>query len=283
MRSEERSSIVLESGLSKEKIFGILHLPLGEGPFPAVVLCHGFGGTKSGRYRLFVSLAERLSRAGIAVFRFDYRGSGDSEGDPMAISFYDHIQDTLQAIEFMKNHPAIDGERLGICGKSMGGAIATLAASACPGVKAMTLWAPMFHASKVQQLLNEYGIKFNGGDAQTGSGLNVEAIPAHLLRFEGYPVSRAFVSQLFSLHLHEQLKALRQVPMLIVEAGEDEVLGKDNIEGYLKSRQGSDETKHSLMQKSDHNFSYLPEQKMLLEETSQWFIQHLKSCCPHTH
>lgn len=274
MKLEERNSFVLEDKETNERIFGISHIPLGQGPFPAVAFCHGFGGTKSGRFRFFVTLAEELAHHGIAVFRFDYRGSGDSEGDPMNLSFQDHIKDTLNVIEFMKHYPNIDRSRLGICGKSMGGAIATLAADLCGEIQVLALLVPMYHAQKWQKLLEE--LSRGANVSKESATMNFGTIPRHLLRYQGFPVSPAFVDQLFSLKLEEPLARLQKLPLLIVEAGQDEIVEKDHIAGYLRSREKAlAETKHCFLEKSDHNFSHLPDQKSLVQEVSEWFLQHL--------
>ena len=71
------------------KLAGTLTLPTGEGRFPAVVLITGSGaqdrdGTVVG-HRLFLVLADYLTRKGIAVLRVDDRGIGGSErGSPLA-------------------------------------------------------------------------------------------------------------------------------------------------------------------------------------------------------
>ena len=51
---------------------------------PVVVMGHGFGGTKDSGLEPF---ADRLSRAGLDVLAFDYRGFGASEGSAAADGF----------------------------------------------------------------------------------------------------------------------------------------------------------------------------------------------------
>src|ERR671911_674101 len=55
---------------------GVMHLPAGPGPHPAVVLLHGFPGNE----RNF-DLAQDLRRAGYAALIFHYRGSWGAAGD----------------------------------------------------------------------------------------------------------------------------------------------------------------------------------------------------------
>ena len=59
---------------------GILHHPEGEQD-TAVLIVVGGPQTRVGSHRLFVHLARSLAKQGIVVFRFDYSGAGDSEGD----------------------------------------------------------------------------------------------------------------------------------------------------------------------------------------------------------
>ena len=61
------------------EVAGVLHLPeAGRGRWPCVVACHGMGASKdSDKYLL---LGRELPPAGLALARFDFRGSGESGG-----------------------------------------------------------------------------------------------------------------------------------------------------------------------------------------------------------
>lgn len=60
----------------------MVHTPIGfcQGT-PVVVFSHGFGGDKVGSNQLTKNLADFIEQLGYSVVRFDYAGSGDSEGD----------------------------------------------------------------------------------------------------------------------------------------------------------------------------------------------------------
>ncbi|XWS26688.1 hypothetical protein CRYUN_Cryun26dG0051700 [Craigia yunnanensis] len=58
-----------------EKLVGLLHET---GSKEIVILCHGFRSSKD--YNTMVNLAAALEKEGISVFRFDFAGSGESEG-----------------------------------------------------------------------------------------------------------------------------------------------------------------------------------------------------------
>lgn len=62
------------------KLYGILHTPKRDPHRAAVIIVTGGPQTRIGSHRLYVQLAQYLSSNGITVLRFDYEGSGDSEG-----------------------------------------------------------------------------------------------------------------------------------------------------------------------------------------------------------
>lgn len=65
-----------------EDLLGILHLPDSPGP-TGVLVAVGGPQYRVGSHRQFVLLARDLAAAGIPALRFDYRGMGDSSGDPV--------------------------------------------------------------------------------------------------------------------------------------------------------------------------------------------------------
>src|ERR1035441_774266 len=104
-----------------QKLYGMLHLPKGKGPAPALSMFHGFTGNRFEPHQLFVKTARRLAKDGIAVLRFDFRGSGESEGDFKDITVPGEIEDGRESLNFLSAQPEVDPNRLGILGLSMGG------------------------------------------------------------------------------------------------------------------------------------------------------------------
>src|SRR5262245_27192560 len=99
---EFREPAVVHSGGTK--LFRVVHRPADRGaaPFPAVLVCGGFGGTKSGRFSNFVRVAQALAEAGFVVLRFDYRGHGDSEGSFSEVTIDGEVEDALSCIEWLR-------------------------------------------------------------------------------------------------------------------------------------------------------------------------------------
>ena len=107
---------------------GILTLPKGEGPFPAVVLLQGSGPSDKdeslGNLKPFRDLAEGLSARGVAVYRFDKRTYvyGTELMAKKDISLEDEtIEDAVNAVQLLAGQDRIDPERIFVLGHSLGG------------------------------------------------------------------------------------------------------------------------------------------------------------------
>jgi uncharacterized protein len=115
------------------RLAGTLSLPLSRGPFPAVVLCSGFGPQDRDAdlfgHQLFVVLARHLARLGIAVLRVDDRGVGKSTGNFSEATSEDFARDALSAIEYLKTRKEIARGQIGLLGHSEGGLVAPMAAA----------------------------------------------------------------------------------------------------------------------------------------------------------
>ncbi len=112
---------------------GTLTLPPGNGPFPGVVLVSGSGPQDRDEtvfgHRPFMVLADHLTRAGIAVLRYDDRGVGESGGVFAAATSEDFTADALAAVAYLGADHRVARDAIGIVGHSEGGIVGPLAAS----------------------------------------------------------------------------------------------------------------------------------------------------------
>jgi len=111
---------------------GTLTVPDREPPYPSVILVSG-GGAHDRDYTIlghkpFLVLSDFLTRRGIAVLRYDDRGTGESSGDRSESTTKDYASDAIAALEFLKSRSKIDPDHIGFIGHSEGGTIASLAA-----------------------------------------------------------------------------------------------------------------------------------------------------------
>lgn len=110
------------------RLSGLLFVPGGKGPFPAVVIIHG-SGTSRRDNGWYLSVAAHLQAQGVAVLLPDKRGSEQSAGDWRTASFEDLAGDTLAAIEYLQSQGDVPVAGIGVVGMSQGGHIAPLVAS----------------------------------------------------------------------------------------------------------------------------------------------------------
>ena len=117
-------------GKSKQPLFGIFHPARGRSAAKYnVLICPPLGHEFVRTHWALRNLASKLSRKGVNVFRFDYRGTGDSSGEIEDVaSLQDFVSDaTYAAVELLEtvNDPKA---KLRIVGLRMGGVIGALAA-----------------------------------------------------------------------------------------------------------------------------------------------------------
>jgi len=124
---------------------GTLTLPEGDGPFPAAVLISGSGPQDRDEtlvgHKPFLVLADHLTRAGVAVLRYDERGVGESSGDFSTALTDDFADDALAGVAFLKDDPRIMTDRVGLIGHSEGGLVAPMAAVSDTSVAYIVLLA----------------------------------------------------------------------------------------------------------------------------------------------
>lgn len=261
---EERECVVIEN--EGQKIFGMLHRPLGEQKFPAVLMCHGFAGQKMGKYRIYVLIAQRLAALGIASLRIDFRGSGESEGDFADMTIESEVSDALKSLEFLRRNPHIDSNRLGLLGNSFGGAIAVLAASRDQHVKSIALLAALFSSHQWRK----------HWESLTHNNHDIAAQKEAARMLDGHVPGKAFYREFFALDLEPSLCSLHNIPLLHIHSEKDERVGIEQAEEYKRCRQrASAQTHYVRLQNSDHDFSLADERSLLIDEVSNWFAKTL--------
>jgi len=108
---------------------------------PAVLVCNGNGGDRSMR----APLAAALSRMGLAVLLFDYRGYGGNPGHPTEEGL---AADARAALGYLGGRPEIDPERVIYFGESLGAAVALRLATERPPA-ALVLRSPFASLAEV--------------------------------------------------------------------------------------------------------------------------------------
>jgi len=130
-------------------ISGVMNIPDGRGPFPVLVLAHGYIDpavyvTGQGLRRE----QDWLARAGYVVLHVDYRnhaGSGDDPRADLGLRL-GYTADVINAVHAVRRSGLrfVDPERVGLLGRSMGGGVVYNVLAVAPGlVDAAVVFAPV--------------------------------------------------------------------------------------------------------------------------------------------
>lgn len=117
---------------------GVLSSPTRDTTIPVMILCHGFSTSKDGR--TYTRLEEILNRGGLATFRFDFFGHGESEGKFEDITVSEAVDDVFRAVRFLED---LEYFSIGLMGSSFGGLASLLSASELPLLRALALKSPV--------------------------------------------------------------------------------------------------------------------------------------------
>jgi pimeloyl-ACP methyl ester carboxylesterase len=121
------------------ELVGDLQLPVTEGKHPAIIMVHGDGGIDRYGSSTYRPIMKRFLRAGYAVFSWDKPGTGESSGEFVdgAWIITNRASILVDAVEFLKRHPAIDPQRIGVWGISQGGIVMPMALTMSDGIAFM--------------------------------------------------------------------------------------------------------------------------------------------------
>lgn len=137
--------ITFENKKAGISLAGTLTLPKKEGVFAVVILISGSGPQNRDEellgHKPFLVLSDYLTKNGIAVLRFDDRGTAMSKGDFKSATSNEFATDVESAITYLKTRKEINNKKIGLIGHSEGGLIAPMVASKSKDVAFIVLLA----------------------------------------------------------------------------------------------------------------------------------------------
>jgi pimeloyl-ACP methyl ester carboxylesterase len=225
---------------------------------PGVVFFHGFTGDRMESHWLFVKCSRALARVGVASLRFDFYGSGESEGKFQEVTLQGEVADAHAAIEYFGRQRGIDHDRLGLVGLSMGGAIAaTVAARA--RVKSLVLWAALARPSHLRKLAER----------------TTKPIPGsrRLREYGAHMVSTAFLKNIEKVDPLESIAKFKGTT-LIIHPEKDEYLPLSHPRDFFLAA-GGEIKEEVIIPGADHTFTSLAWEREVIERTVTWHKRHL--------
>jgi dipeptidyl aminopeptidase/acylaminoacyl peptidase len=224
-------------------VAAVLHLP-DELPAPCVIACHGMGASKdSDKYLL---LGRGLPAAGLALVRFDFRGSGESGGLPREATIESRIADLDAVLAQFATRPELDG-RFGLLGSSLGGYVALWAASrAAAGARLpVVTW-------------------------------NAPAALRELAHADPGEAGAALVAEVRRGRLAEAPAGVARV--LVIQADRDEVVPPAH--GRMLVDRARDPKRLHVIAGADHRLTEPAHRRDAVEESLRWLLAHLPHAAP---
>lgn len=225
-----------------------------------VVLCHGFLSNKNSTTNK--TLTRLLLEEGIAVFRFDFFGQGDSEGPFEQITLTTAIDQAHSAIELVAKR----GYRyLGLMGSSFGGLVAVLVAARQPNLKALALKCPVADFPETLQL--EFGNERMAHWKQFNEIPNVTGGPGPV------PLQYRLYEDCLKYDAYKAAESI-QAPTLIIQGSCDELVPLHQSRQLIEAIQG--DRLLEVITGADHGFTKGDDFRRMTTMIAAWFVNHLK-------
>jgi fermentation-respiration switch protein FrsA (DUF1100 family) len=213
----------------------MLHLPPHE-PIAAIVGCHGLMANKDSPKQ--IELARRCNAVGMAYFRFDHRGCGQSSGIFETDTTLENRQvDLIAAVGAVQNFL---GEAIptGLFGSSFGGTVCIAAYQHIAPFAMVTLAAPV-HSQSVHMPEN-----------------SPQSLKNELLRDQ------------LTFNLTSQLSTIRSI--LVVHGSHDETVEVESAHTIYRLARAP--KKRLILDRGDHRISDRSHQRRYLRKTIDWLL-----------
>lgn len=232
LKNTEQSVSFVADGLH---LSGVLHLPKRE-PLAVVIGCHGLMADKNSPKQ--IALARGCTATGMAYFRFDHRGCGDSEGVFETDTTLEKRTSDLMAAVHAVNHTLGKTMPIGLFGSSLGGTVCLTAAQNLSPFAVVTLAAPV----------------------QSRSIQLPEDSPESL--------KNDLVNNRLTFNATATIGSIHHI--LIIHGSSDETVDLENAHRIY--RLAKDPKVQLILKHGDHRISRKDHQERFLRETVQWFL-----------
>ncbi len=234
-------------------------------PEPAMVLliAHGFRGAKENGGKIY-SFAPRLQELGLAVYAFDFTGSGASDGEFADISLSRQAEDMAAIMDYAHRCHQLP---LLLLGRSFGGSTILAAGSKEPKVVGYILWSTPI-------MLDDCFARIMGTDyAKLAEG--------HSIHFRdesgGFELNPIFARDLACHDMDGYLEGIASRPVLIVHGKKDEAVDFTNAEYAARNLP---KAQLHLVEQADHRFTGMTRER---EDISiKWLSETFSDILPRT-
>ena len=238
-----------------KQIVGMLHLPSRKNA-PLIIMCHGWTGNKQGVYNaFFVKAARNFSKNGFATLRFDFRGSGDSEGRWKDQTTTTMLEDLDNVIDQISKYPEINKEKIGLIGHSQGGRVVLLHTAKDKRIESLVTWAARTDLS------------YFWSKAWLESARRKERV------IEDFEITKKWISDDMKYNVEKTVQKIK-VPILVIHGDTDYTV--PDSEAYRIYKNANKPKKLQIVKGLNHDFSGEKIQKEVIKITLNWFKKWLK-------
>lgn len=224
-----------------------------------VILCHGFLSSKDSTTNK--TLTRLLNAQGLATFRFDFFGQGDSEGpfEEITPTLALHQAETALDLVIAENY-----DRIGFVGSSFGGLVALLTTARRSEVACLALKCPVVDFAEELRLLL--------GLEELARWKITDTIPNILGGVNRVRLRYQFYEDCLGQIAYEPATRIT-VPTLIVQGEKDECIPLHQSQRLHKALKG--ESRLDFLPSADHQFTQKEDFVQMSTSISDWLITHL--------
>jgi dienelactone hydrolase len=252
---------------------GTLTMPVGKGPFPAVVLVHGSGAqTRDEDFmgkKVFRDLAVGLAAKGVAVLRYDKRTlvhTGKAQSNMQMTVKEETIEDALAAVDLLARTEGIDAQHVYLLGHSLGGMLSPRIVAADRDKKIAGVVVMAGNSRPLEDVIVdqfEYFAKLNPVESvkqqlamwkEQAAILKEKDFSAETAVQKGFKLGApAYWADLRDFHAAEASKE-QDLPRLVLQGEADYQVTVEDFEGWKKALAGKTNTEFKLYPKLNHFF-----------------------------
>ena len=214
-----------------------------------VLMFHGFTGSQPGPHFIFHKLSKRLESINISSLRFDFLGSGESDGEFEDMTFLKEVEDAESILDFSIR---LGYKNIVLLGLSMGGAVASyLSGKRGNDLEGIVLWSavgdfsifsPQYDNEETRNNLNKYG-KIDIG---------------------GLYLGRNFIEEIKDISVYDKIERFKG-GVLIIHGDKDDVVPVDQAYEYKKIL--GDRAYLGIIKGADHTYNTKTWEDEVLELT----------------